>query len=159
MTEYQQDLTDRCTASHPNHEHHGSFGGKPYFWNAWCSICEAKGFLKPSDCAGEPNPEMDPVYLAEAQQKAREKQIVDDAKAAERRAKRKAKETAKGKRPVMDRQTAMEIVAALLCDLTGRRGLRQEWGKMDADFQHQIIEDWTAIVEAEGLDYPKLVLS
>ena len=43
------------------------------------------------------------------------------------------------------RVTAAAIVAALLEDLRGRQGLKQEWNAIDSEIQREIIETWRAI--------------
>ena len=48
----------------------------------------------------------------------------------------------------MSSDRAKNIVAALLEDLTDRRGLRQAWDSIDEDVQEEIIEEWVEIVEA-----------
>lgn len=51
--------------------------------------------------------------------------------------------------------TAENIVQAIVDDLTGRRGLRQEWEQIDDDVRVEIFEEWTWIVKTildnEGL--------
>lgn len=37
---------------------------------------------------------------------------------------------------------AEEIVDAIISDLTGRRGLRQEWDQIDEDIQGEIRSKW-----------------
>ena len=43
---------------------------------------------------------------------------------------------------------AKAIVEAILCDMTDRRGLRQEWDQIDADIQKEIRAEWRRIVIA-----------
>lgn len=40
---------------------------------------------------------------------------------------------------------AAQIVHEIVADLTGRRGLRQEWEQIDEDIRRQIIDAWTKI--------------
>jgi hypothetical protein len=40
---------------------------------------------------------------------------------------------------------ADEIVKGILADLSGRRGLRQEWDMIDDEIQEEIIEEWHGI--------------
>lgn len=44
-------------------------------------------------------------------------------------------------------QKADQIVEAILMDFTGRRGLRQEWEKIDEDIQEEIKQEWLNIVK------------
>lgn len=46
----------------------------------------------------------------------------------------------------MDVITAGEIVDAIIKDLTGRKGLRQEFEQIDPGIQNEIRERWVAIV-------------
>lgn len=46
-------------------------------------------------------------------------------------------------------QVAKKIVAAILADLTDRRGLKQEWNQTDPKIQREIRAEWRAIVAAE----------
>jgi len=40
-----------------------------------------------------------------------------------------------------------EIVFSILHDFTDRKGLRQEWEKIDEDTQEEIIEDWIKLTK------------
>lgn len=40
---------------------------------------------------------------------------------------------------------AERIVASILEDMTGRRGLRQTWDDIDDETQHEILDAWTKI--------------
>jgi len=42
---------------------------------------------------------------------------------------------------------AEEIVYSLICDLTDRRGLKQEFWAIDADVQEELVDTWIGIVE------------
>lgn len=41
------------------------------------------------------------------------------------------------------------IVAAILKDMTNRKGLRQEWDAIDEDIQNEIKAEWTEIITRE----------
>lgn len=45
---------------------------------------------------------------------------------------------------------ASKAVAAIVLDLTDRRGLRHEWERIDADVRHEIFEAWKACVATAG---------
>ena len=55
----------------------------------------------------------------------------------------------------MEAVTAEQIALAILYDVTDRRGWRQEWDGFDASIRRDILERWTQIIQAEGLDCPK----
>lgn len=40
---------------------------------------------------------------------------------------------------------AAQIVHEIVADLSGRRGLRQEWEQIDPDIRREIVEAWTKI--------------
>lgn len=46
----------------------------------------------------------------------------------------------------IDRAQAKAIVKAIIADLTGRRGLRQEWDQIDDDVKREIRDTWIALV-------------
>ena len=46
-------------------------------------------------------------------------------------------------------EIAKRIVAAILQDMTNRKGLRQEWDAIDDDTQDEIKAEWSAIVTRE----------
>lgn len=46
---------------------------------------------------------------------------------------------------------ARRIVAALLRDMLGRRGFRQNWDEIDDDIKDEIVKQWEALVLAELL--------
>ncbi len=48
----------------------------------------------------------------------------------------------------MTLEKANKVVQGILKDLTGRRGLRQEWEQIDGDIQQEISDTWTGIVAA-----------
>jgi len=43
-------------------------------------------------------------------------------------------------------ERAKKIVHSIIDDLSDRRGLRQEWEKIDEDIQNEIKESWISIV-------------
>ena len=43
-------------------------------------------------------------------------------------------------------ERAKKIVCSIIDDLSDRRGLRQEWEKIDEDIQNEIKESWISIV-------------
>jgi hypothetical protein len=47
-----------------------------------------------------------------------------------------------------NRIVAERVVAAIIYDLSDRRGLSHEWETIDDDIREQIIETWTKIVVA-----------
>jgi len=49
----------------------------------------------------------------------------------------------------MAEDKAVQIVNAILHDLTGRRGLRHEWDGIDDDIQQEIRDTWATIVRKE----------
>jgi hypothetical protein len=51
----------------------------------------------------------------------------------------------------MNEKIAKAVAAAILHDLQGRRGLRQEWDAIDADVQKEILAAWAALVLQVGL--------
>lgn len=46
----------------------------------------------------------------------------------------------------MTPEQAEKIVDAIVDDLTGRRGLRQEWEGIDEDIQQEIKAEWRELV-------------
>jgi hypothetical protein len=44
---------------------------------------------------------------------------------------------------------ATSIVFAILSDVTGRRGWRQEWDGFDTDIQKEILATWERLIEKE----------
>ena len=56
---------------------------------------------------------------------------------------------ASGAKPFDAAMTADRITAAILDDVTARRGWRQEWEQMDADVQAEIVLEWRRIIAAE----------
>jgi len=40
-----------------------------------------------------------------------------------------------------------KILFEIVSDLTGRRGLRQEWEGIDDDIQEEIMDEWLEIIE------------
>ena len=43
-------------------------------------------------------------------------------------------------------ERAKKIIHSIIDDLSDRRGLRQEWEKIDEDIQNEIKESWISIV-------------
>lgn len=74
-------LTELCTSEHPNHRCLFQLGGHPYFWIAWCAVCDR------SNDEGPPS-DIDADYLAQANKWAAEAFAIDEAKRAERKRKR-----------------------------------------------------------------------
>jgi hypothetical protein len=59
--ERDEELERRCTSAHPNHEFlHPPVRGDRYFWQAWCSVCEANGCGDNTPA----NPEMTQEHIA-----------------------------------------------------------------------------------------------
>lgn len=44
------------------------------------------------------------------------------------------------------RDVASKVVAEIVKDLTDRRGLRQQWEKIDEDVQNEIVSRWKHLV-------------
>lgn len=41
----------------------------------------------------------------------------------------------------------MDVAKAIRDDIKDRRGLRQEWERIDSDIQQEILEKWAGIIE------------
>lgn len=55
-----EQLAQRCTSTHPNHEFLTQpIKGLRQFWQAWCSVCEKAGWGRNDT----PNPEMSPAHI------------------------------------------------------------------------------------------------
>ena len=47
---------------------------------------------------------------------------------------------------IIDKTEAMEVVEAILADLSDRCGLQNEWENIDATIQEEIKDEWADIV-------------
>jgi len=54
----------------------------------------------------------------------------------------------------MEKQTAENIISDIVLDLTDRRGLRQDWERIDEDIQIEIFEAWQNIILKHAASQP-----